>query len=284
MVAAPGPRLLALAMALWPAGLGAQPRLQEAGGGLRAPGDSVTLSCHGSGFNFGIHGIYGTVSPPEASQGGCLSSTTRAVATTKLFVSFSKRGDSTGGLDYLHWCLVILTLSPSTPSAETSSASHRRTFLEGQCLKAFLKASLHLPGRLCSSADAAASVPSPSRRSPECPHALRRRGRGGCVGAGRGAGAAPARRGRAGAARARLRSAPVRLPRGRGRQRWWPRRGRGCWPWPWPCGRQSVQGRAKMSRDNSRSEVYLSLLTLQPHDSVRYLCAFHTGTGNPAGL
>ncbi|NXK70318.1 HVC33 protein, partial [Sylvietta virens] len=33
-------------------GLWAQLRLQEAGGGLRAPGDSVTLSCHGSGFTF----------------------------------------------------------------------------------------------------------------------------------------------------------------------------------------------------------------------------------------
>ncbi|NWT94934.1 HV335 protein, partial [Urocynchramus pylzowi] len=38
-------------------GLWAQPRLQEAGGGLRAPGDSVTLSCRGSGFTFENHGI-----------------------------------------------------------------------------------------------------------------------------------------------------------------------------------------------------------------------------------
>ncbi|NWT24831.1 HV01 protein, partial [Cardinalis cardinalis] len=38
-------------------GLWAQPRLQEAGGGLRAPGDSVTLSCHGSGFIFRNYGI-----------------------------------------------------------------------------------------------------------------------------------------------------------------------------------------------------------------------------------
>ncbi|NXQ02785.1 HV01 protein, partial [Vidua macroura] len=37
-------------------GLWAQLRLQEAGGGLRAPGDSVTLSCRGSGFTFdGYH-------------------------------------------------------------------------------------------------------------------------------------------------------------------------------------------------------------------------------------
>ncbi|NXL79419.1 HV03 protein, partial [Leptocoma aspasia] len=33
-------------------GLWAQPRLQEAGGGLRAPGDSVTLSCHLSYITF----------------------------------------------------------------------------------------------------------------------------------------------------------------------------------------------------------------------------------------
>ncbi|NXI12167.1 HV03 protein, partial [Irena cyanogastra] len=35
-------------------GLWAQRRLQEAGGGLRAPGDSVSLSCRGSGFT--LHG------------------------------------------------------------------------------------------------------------------------------------------------------------------------------------------------------------------------------------
>ncbi|NXV07808.1 HV335 protein, partial [Cettia cetti] len=46
----------------------------------------------------------------------------------------------------------------------------------------------------------------------------------------------------------------------------------------------SVQGRARISRDNSRSEAYLYLLTLQPRDSARYFCAVHTGTGNPAEL
>ncbi|NXF13200.1 HV348 protein, partial [Smithornis capensis] len=32
-----------------------QLRLEEAGGGLRAPGDSVLLSCRGSGFTFENH-------------------------------------------------------------------------------------------------------------------------------------------------------------------------------------------------------------------------------------
>ncbi|NWZ74432.1 HV335 protein, partial [Acrocephalus arundinaceus] len=40
---------------------------------------------------------------------------------------------------------------------------------------------------------------------------------------------------------------------------------------------QLVHGRATMSRDNSRSEVYLSLLSLQAQDSARYFCAVHTG-------
>ncbi|NXS94719.1 HV03 protein, partial [Jacana jacana] len=34
-------------------GVCAQVRLVEAGGGLRAPGDSVLLSCRGHGFSFG---------------------------------------------------------------------------------------------------------------------------------------------------------------------------------------------------------------------------------------
>ncbi|NXU20934.1 HVC33 protein, partial [Pardalotus punctatus] len=40
---------------------------------------------------------------------------------------------------------------------------------------------------------------------------------------------------------------------------------------------QSVQSRAMISRDNSRSEAYLSLLTLHSSDSARYFCARHTG-------
>ncbi|KFO80587.1 Ig heavy chain V-III region HIL, partial [Cuculus canorus] len=33
-------------------------RLTEAGGGLQAPGDSVLLSCHGSGFPFKNYGVW----------------------------------------------------------------------------------------------------------------------------------------------------------------------------------------------------------------------------------
>ncbi|NXR57170.1 HV03 protein, partial [Hippolais icterina] len=39
-------------------GLRAQWRLQEAGGGLRVAGSSVTLSCRGSGFTFDHYDIW----------------------------------------------------------------------------------------------------------------------------------------------------------------------------------------------------------------------------------
>ncbi|NXK70316.1 HV01 protein, partial [Sylvietta virens] len=48
-------------------GLWAQLRLQEAGGGLRAPGDSVNLSCHGSGFVFHYYDIWWYRQAPAGS-------------------------------------------------------------------------------------------------------------------------------------------------------------------------------------------------------------------------
>ncbi|NXX78809.1 HV335 protein, partial [Urocolius indicus] len=57
MAAGPGPWLLALALAVGPAGVCAQLRLLEAGGGLRAPGDSVLLSCRGHGYRFELFGV-----------------------------------------------------------------------------------------------------------------------------------------------------------------------------------------------------------------------------------
>ncbi|NXT90560.1 HVC33 protein, partial [Anhinga rufa] len=38
----------------------------------------------------------------------------------------------------------------------------------------------------------------------------------------------------------------------------------------------AVEGRASVSRDNSRSESSLSLRALNPRDSARYFCAVHT--------
>ncbi|NXV39300.1 HV03 protein, partial [Rissa tridactyla] len=38
----------------------------------------------------------------------------------------------------------------------------------------------------------------------------------------------------------------------------------------------AVEGRATLSRDNSRSEASLSLSALQPRDSARYFCAART--------
>uniref|UniRef100_A0A8C3C695 Ig-like domain-containing protein n=2 Tax=Cairina moschata TaxID=8855 RepID=A0A8C3C695_CAIMO len=52
-----GPRLLALALALGPAGVWAELKVVESGGGLRAPGDSVHLSCQGYGFTFGNYHV-----------------------------------------------------------------------------------------------------------------------------------------------------------------------------------------------------------------------------------
>ncbi|NXK29569.1 HV146 protein, partial [Arenaria interpres] len=47
---------------------------------------------------------------------------------------------------------------------------------------------------------------------------------------------------------------------------------------------QSVEGRATVSRNNSRSESSLSLRALCPSDSARYFCAVRTETGNAAEL
>ncbi|NXI45767.1 HV03 protein, partial [Galbula dea] len=52
-----GPWLLALSLAAGPAGLWAQLRVLEAGGGHRASGDSVTLLCRGVGQKFVMHGL-----------------------------------------------------------------------------------------------------------------------------------------------------------------------------------------------------------------------------------
>ncbi|NXS99918.1 HV348 protein, partial [Jacana jacana] len=47
---------------------------------------------------------------------------------------------------------------------------------------------------------------------------------------------------------------------------------------------QSVEGRAKVSRDNSQSQASLSLHLLHHGDCARYFCAVRTVTGNPSEL
>ncbi|NXW85817.1 HV348 protein, partial [Alopecoenas beccarii] len=47
---------------------------------------------------------------------------------------------------------------------------------------------------------------------------------------------------------------------------------------------QSVEGRATVSRNNSRSESSLSLHVLHPRDTARYFCTVVTETGNPVEL
>ncbi|NWU54053.1 HV353 protein, partial [Dromas ardeola] len=65
---------------------------------------------------------------------------------------------------------------------------------------------------------------------------------------------------------------------------WWYRQAPGgtfelvsiCWAFSNPYYGPAVEGRAMVSRDNSRSEAYLSLSALQPRDSARYFCAVCT--------
>ncbi|NXJ12848.1 HV03 protein, partial [Odontophorus gujanensis] len=45
-----------------------------------------------------------------------------------------------------------------------------------------------------------------------------------------------------------------------------------------------MEHRATASRDNTQAVAFLSLRGLHPHDSARYFCAIHTGTGNPPEL
>ncbi|NXL54141.1 HV366 protein, partial [Podilymbus podiceps] len=66
---------------------------------------------------------------------------------------------------------------------------------------------------------------------------------------------------------------------------WWYRQTpRGSLEWvsvSWALGKPYygtvMQGRATVSRDNSRSESYLSLTALHPRDSASYFCAIRTG-------
>ncbi|NXG05835.1 HV01 protein, partial [Sakesphorus luctuosus] len=67
MSAGLGPWLLSLALALGPAGLWAQWRLQEDGGGLQMLGKSVRLSCRGSGFTLGHYNVLWYRQSPRGS-------------------------------------------------------------------------------------------------------------------------------------------------------------------------------------------------------------------------
>ncbi|XP_059686447.1 immunoglobulin gamma-1 heavy chain-like [Gavia stellata] len=77
-----GPWLLALSLAAGPAGVWAQLRLEETGGGLRAPGHSVLLSCRGSGYSFEFHGVLWYRQAPRGSL-ECVAYINRSGSTKK---------------------------------------------------------------------------------------------------------------------------------------------------------------------------------------------------------
>ncbi|NXV25211.1 HV333 protein, partial [Cepphus grylle] len=65
------------------------------GGGLRAPGDSVLLSCRGSGYSFELHGVWWYRQAP----GGTFELVSICWASSKPYYGAAMRGRVTASRD-----------------------------------------------------------------------------------------------------------------------------------------------------------------------------------------
>ncbi|XP_074413471.1 uncharacterized protein LOC141731465 [Zonotrichia albicollis] len=248
MVAGPGPGLLALALALWPAGLWARPRLQEAGGGQRAPGDSVTLSCRGSGFTFEDYYIFWFRQAPGGSP---------------------------------EW--VSFISSPKGTIEDYGAAVKDRAKMSRDNSRSEAYLSLR-PLQAQDSARYFCAVPRGQEMHMSFNTNIPARG---CLRCREGLWAQPRLQEAGGGQRAPGDSVTLSC-RGSGftfedRSIWWYRQfSAGTLEWVSYISRPkgttkeygaAVMGRSEMSRDNSRSEVYLSLRSVQARDAARYFCA-----------
>ncbi|NXG88329.1 HV323 protein, partial [Stercorarius parasiticus] len=104
-------------------GVWAQLRLVEAGGGLRAPGDSVLLSCRGPGFSIGSYPVYWYRQAPGGDL-EWLSYISGSLGTTKYGPAVEGRGTVSRDNSRSEFFLSLGDLQPQD-SARYFCGSHR---------------------------------------------------------------------------------------------------------------------------------------------------------------